>query len=345
MTDSRPVLTAVAATAVLAAATATVALVVLALPAGPAQGATVAATPPSSSSPAPPTPPSSPPSPTAPPSPPPTVSGAAIGQVTGIPAVVPPGGTIHPTMVITQTTPYTLSVVPDAIFNLGLNGTALSKQDITLRMQDPVTGQWVDGEQEAVASGTAGAVLRFTFGEQFAMPPGGKLVLPFELAFGPAALLGPYQAQIVATVRVRDWPSTGVNTEWSSNGTNFLLGTPPPPPEQGKVNPYSLGGGGAAAGTVAGPATPVPTVSGASAPIGATPRPPSPIPVLTADAPQVPQVDADRVAFYRTRELPSVAGAVLASWLLLLGGYLRRVRRRRAALEPAGDSRGYQKRS
>jgi hypothetical protein len=42
---------------------------------------------------------------------------------------------------------------------------------------------------------------------------------------------------------------------------------------------------------------------------------------------------------YRTRELPSVAGAVLVSWLLLLGGYLRRVRGRRDAVQLADRER------
>ena len=113
----------------------------------------------------------------------------------------------------------------------------------------------------------------------------------------------------------------------------FLLGTPPPPPQQGPLDPGALGGAAPANAGALDPATPA--ASGVAS-TGGTP-PPSPVPLVTVDMSQDPLIGADRVALYRTRELPSIAGAVLVCWLLLFGGYLRRVRRRRGALGPGGD--------
>jgi len=329
-----------AATAAIVTATAALALVVFALPAPKAHAETAPATPPPTSPSSSPStsPPSPSPSPPAPASPPATASGMAVEQITGIPKVVPPGGTIHPTLEITQTTPYTLTVVPAPLLNVATGKATSSQQDITVRMQNPVTGQWVNGEQEAVAWGT-GVELNFHFGDQFALPPGGKLVLPFEVVFGPAAPLTEYYPEFGAVIRVRDWPSTFINQEVSGWGDEvaFLLGTVPPP-QQGRVDPYELGGGGAPAGAGPAAAGPSPAAPGAVMSSG-TPGQPSPVPAPTMDVSQDPQIEADRVAMYRTRELPSVAGAVLVSWLLLLGGYLRRVRGRRDAVQLADRER------
>jgi hypothetical protein len=261
------------------------------------------------------------------------VPGHTVERVSALAKNVLPGTIIRPTLALSQTTAFPIDCWPLVSFGIA-PAVTVSHEDISARVLDPRTGSWIDGVQTTYPWGDSGEQVSFEFGNHFELQQTEKLTLHFEITFGVHAPQGYYFPEIaVGAVPVGAEPGLTVVMESVGEGVQqvFHVGSPettepeperapPPAPETqstGKVSSVAS-------------ATPTRPATDPSAVPSATPTP-----MAAAPAPDVPSVLAgaasDRNASGR---LIGVAVAVGASWVLLIGGYVRRARRRRRTAGP-----------
>jgi hypothetical protein len=261
------------------------------------------------------------------------VSGYVVQRVNTLPRWVAPGSTLRPTLDLTQTTAYPINM--HLVAFLLVMTPQKPHEDITVRAQNPVTGAWADGTQQTSPYGynSQGEEVLFElpFGDSFDLPVGGHLVAHYELTFGPNAPLGYYTANIaVGALPVGAPPLESVIVESVGEYQNFQLGTSPPPTT---VPPL--------------PRPRTPTATADSQPPGATtPRTTPPVPPTTppssppssggVPSPSAP-VLAGQLSIRRSAPVAAVAAGVGAVWLILLGGYLYRARRRGQVFQYSRD--------